>query len=339
MVNCSICLDAIKTPTCCIPCGHVFCNACIGRWQRQNVYNGATKDCPQCRHQIEHAQIIRFDTSEEVDNIEYDDAVENPWDESDVGTILKSLGNIWKRSQIRQILKSGQDRILSYDWVKNMWLCAQNGWKIGKRFAGEVHSCDGLENKVNLVKVRLHQGFSHCKHKVMHHRHTESLKRKWDGLSEDWKHVVAISLAVLVVLLMVDIKHQDGFIQSVIFPVFHTFFFIFHELMACLVYIVFRPLYCSFLCTMEVASTIADVTVETLVSLVQMIVSLCVLPLIMAYGLIQVVTVTVGTILRTVIPLIIFLYFISPSVQNHCRAILARLQHQDRNQNEQEENN
>ncbi|XP_033754038.1 uncharacterized protein LOC117337256 [Pecten maximus] len=334
MVNCSICLDAIKTPTCCIPCGHVFCNMCIGRWQRQHAYNGTTRDCPQCRRQIEHAQIIRFDISEEVNDIEYDDAVENPWDESDVGTILKSLENIWKRSQMRQIFKSGQARILSYDCVKHMWYCAKDGWNVGKRFIGEVHASDGLENKVNLVKQRLHQGVSHCKHKVMHHRHTESLKRKWQGLSEDWKHVLAISLAVLVVLLIVDVQHKDGLIQSVIFPVFHTFFFIFHELLVCLTYIVFRPLHCSFLCTMEVASTIADVTVETLVSIVQMIVALGVLPLTMALGLIQVVTMTVGTILRTVIPLFILLYFISPSVQNHCRAILARLQNQNRNEGE-----
>ncbi|OWF53502.1 uncharacterized protein LOC110446279 [Mizuhopecten yessoensis] len=332
MVNCSICLDAIKTPTCCIPCGHVFCNMCIGRWQRQHAYNGTTRDCPQCRCQIEQAQIIRFDTSEEVNDIEYDDAVDNPWDVSDVGTILKSLENIWKRSQVRQILKTGQARILSYDCVKCMWDCARNGWNNGKQFVGEIQEADGLENKLNLVKMRLHQGFSHCKHRVMHHPLTEALKRKWAGLSEDWKHVLAISLAVLVVLLLVDVQHKDGLIQSVIFPVFHTFFFIFHELLACLVYIVVRPLYCSFLCTMEVASTLADVTVETLVSVIQMIMAFIVLPMTMALGLIQVVTATVGTIMRTLIPLFILLYFISPSVQHHCRAVLARLQHQNHNQ-------
>ncbi|XP_060066163.1 uncharacterized protein LOC132546464 [Ylistrum balloti] len=338
MVNCSICLDAIKTPTCCIPCGHVFCHMCIGRWQRQHAYNGTTRDCPQCRRQIEHSQIIRFDTSEEVNEIEYDDADENPWDESDVGTILKSLQNIWKRSQIRQFLKSGQARILSYESVRHTWCCAKDGWNIGKQFVREVHASDGLENKLNVVKFRLHQGFSHCRQRIIQHQYTESLKRKWEGLSEDWKHVLAISLAVLVVLLMVDVQHKDGFIQSVIFPVFQTFFFIFHELLACLTYIVFRPLYCSFLCTVEVASTIADITVETLVSIVQMTVALVFLPFTMAVGLIQVVTVTVGTILRTVIPLFILLYFISPSVQHHCRAILARLQHQNQDQNQAENN-
>lgn len=329
MVTCSICLDTIKTPTCCVPCGHMFCNRCIQRWQRQSAINFTARDCPQCRCRIENTQIIMFDTAEEVGEIEYTDTGEDPWDDSDVGKIVTSLENIWKRSHVRRIIKAAQVRALSYDCVKHAWYSTKDGWNIGRQFVNEVQELNGIDNKVNHVKLRLHQSADYCHHKLRHHPFTVSMKRRWEEMSDDWRLVLAISLALFVVLLLVDIQHKEGLIQSVIFPVFQTISFISQEFLTCLAYIVFRPLYCSCLCTMEVATTIADVTVETLISLFQMLIAVGVLPLTMILGLIQVVMVTVGTLLRTMIPLFILVYILSPSVQHHCRTILARLQQQN----------
>lgn len=57
MTICSICLEHLEQPVCCIPCGHLYCNQCISDWR--NRHNNR---CPECRKQFTTVQSIYLDT-------------------------------------------------------------------------------------------------------------------------------------------------------------------------------------------------------------------------------------------------------------------------------------
>ncbi|XP_063399237.1 RING finger protein 112-like isoform X2 [Mytilus trossulus] len=57
MTTCSICLEHLEKPMCCIPCGHLYCNRCISAWR--NRHNDR---CPECREPFSEIQSIRLDT-------------------------------------------------------------------------------------------------------------------------------------------------------------------------------------------------------------------------------------------------------------------------------------
>ncbi|CAG2202666.1 unnamed protein product [Mytilus edulis] len=57
MTICSICLEHLEQPVCCIPCGHLYCNQCISDWR-----NGHNNRCPECREPITTVQSIYLDT-------------------------------------------------------------------------------------------------------------------------------------------------------------------------------------------------------------------------------------------------------------------------------------
>lgn len=71
---CPICFERLKSPVCCVPCGHVFCNVCIHRWRTSrerplrgvffNYQSQETQSCPQCRTEIHNLQRVRFDDHE-----------------------------------------------------------------------------------------------------------------------------------------------------------------------------------------------------------------------------------------------------------------------------------
>ena len=71
---CPICFEGLKSPACCVPCGHVFCKVCISRWSAYNnrsleevLYHYSpqrSRSCPQCRTDIHSIQRIRFDVDE-----------------------------------------------------------------------------------------------------------------------------------------------------------------------------------------------------------------------------------------------------------------------------------
>lgn len=57
MTICSICLEHLEQPVCCIPCGHLYCNRCISDWR--NRHNNR---CPECRKTFTTVQSIYLDT-------------------------------------------------------------------------------------------------------------------------------------------------------------------------------------------------------------------------------------------------------------------------------------
>lgn len=155
---CPICFERLKSPVCCVPCGHVFCNVCIHRWRTSrerplrgvffNYQSQETQSCPQCRTEIHNLQRVRFDDHEiqgtfylykhvliefslkYVFNFikqngewftfiftkENDEAEIDPWEETDdYSTILKSVYNIWFRSDVRKACLSAQSK-----YIKNI---------------------------------------------------------------------------------------------------------------------------------------------------------------------------------------------------------------------------
>ncbi|CAC5388291.1 unnamed protein product [Mytilus coruscus] len=57
MTICSICLEHLEQPVCCIPCGHLYCSSCIGDWRI-----GHDNRCPECMETITTVQSIYLDT-------------------------------------------------------------------------------------------------------------------------------------------------------------------------------------------------------------------------------------------------------------------------------------
>ncbi|CAG2202663.1 unnamed protein product [Mytilus edulis] len=57
MTTCSICLDHLEQPVCCIPCGHLFCNQCFSDWRNRH-----NNQCPECREPFTTVQSIYLDT-------------------------------------------------------------------------------------------------------------------------------------------------------------------------------------------------------------------------------------------------------------------------------------
>ncbi|XP_071123188.1 uncharacterized protein [Mytilus edulis] len=57
MTICSICLEYLVQPVCCVPCGHLYCNQCISDWR-----NRRKNRCPECRESITTVQSIYLDT-------------------------------------------------------------------------------------------------------------------------------------------------------------------------------------------------------------------------------------------------------------------------------------
>lgn len=43
MVECPICYEDVRIPSCIKPCNHMFCHKCINRWLQKNPA------CPVCR--------------------------------------------------------------------------------------------------------------------------------------------------------------------------------------------------------------------------------------------------------------------------------------------------
>lgn len=65
MVECAVCYNDIRYPTCVKPCNHIYCNKCIIRWLQKS------NKCPLCRKEIEIEDI-----KEENENGYYSDSME-----------------------------------------------------------------------------------------------------------------------------------------------------------------------------------------------------------------------------------------------------------------------
>ncbi len=50
--ECVLCLDALSTPSCCSPCGHVYCWDCI----MGGISNAA--ECPLCKAPVQPTQVV-----------------------------------------------------------------------------------------------------------------------------------------------------------------------------------------------------------------------------------------------------------------------------------------
>lgn len=158
---------------------------------------------------------------------------------------------------------------------------------------------------------------------------SEKLKQSWQELSDDKRFVVVMMTLLFALMFCIDIQHTGGFLHTVIFPVFYATFLIIGEFLGCIFYFLFRPLYCSLLCLMEVAATLADIIVETMLSIVTILTILFLLPLTVSVGLFQFLALTISVIMKTLVPLFLLAYYLSPGLKEYCRNILTKLQHSD----------
>lgn len=56
--RCPICMDIFRgMPVCAVPCGHLFCRACLGRHAGECVRAGASANCPLCRTDLDCAPV------------------------------------------------------------------------------------------------------------------------------------------------------------------------------------------------------------------------------------------------------------------------------------------
>ncbi|XP_061196296.1 uncharacterized protein LOC133204564 [Saccostrea echinata] len=330
---CPICFDGLKSPVCCVPCGHVFCNVCIHRWRTTTPRSMGNillnyhenRSCPQCRSEIHALQRVRFD---DQDVQESEEAEENPWEATDdYTTILKSAYSIWSRSELRKACVTAQSKIFSISWVQRSWdigkTCVTNLGNIVSEFR---HVEGGPEVQIEWLKNRAKQGYITLQNKIVSHPKVESLRTQWSNFSEEKKRAVMLLIAVICVLTLADAQSPEGFLQSVILPVFEAAFAVMFEIMSMLSYCLTRPLVCSFHCLMSIILMILDIVVAILRTPIAIFEILLWLPYTMIMGVTLFLSNTVGTLMRTVFPLALVLYVFFPGVQQRVREIFADLQ-------------
>ena len=65
--ECVICYEALRQPVA-LPCAHLFCGCCIMRWIKEQITPYRMRSsCPICKTPIDIRQMIRLDSSEDVD--------------------------------------------------------------------------------------------------------------------------------------------------------------------------------------------------------------------------------------------------------------------------------
>lgn len=332
---CPICFERLKSPVCCVPCGHVFCNVCIHRWRTSsdrpprgvffNYRSQETQSCPQCRTEIHNLQRVRFDDHEIQDNEEADI---DPWEETDdYSTILKSVYNIWSRSDVRKACLSAQNKIFSVPFVQKCWdagkLCVG---KVGT-FVSDFRNVEGgHEVQMEWLKNQAKEVFVRVNNKIISHPKVETLKTQWSNYSEDTKRAIMFLMVVTCVLTLADAQNSQGCLQSVVLPVFQATFSIMLEIIAMVGYCLTRPIACSLHCLMAVILMVLDILGAILRTPIVILEILLCLPYTMIMGLTLFLSNAVGTILRTFLPIGLVLYAFFPGIQQRIREIFAGLQ-------------
>ncbi|XP_048776433.1 uncharacterized protein LOC125680723 [Ostrea edulis] len=333
---CPICFDGLKSPSCCVPCGHVFCNVCIHRWRTTtprplgdlflNYRYQESRSCPQCRSDIQAIQRIRFDDDDGVQDFEETEA--DPWEATDdYTTILKSAHNIWSRSELRKACVSAQSRIFSVSWIQKIWDVGKTCVSKTGTFVSEFrHIEGGPEVQMEWIKIQAEQACVTIQNKILGHPKVESLKTQWSNFSEDKKRAIMFLMAVLCVLTLADVQNSKGFIQSVVLPIFESALAIVFEMISVLWYCLTRPLLCLFHCVLAMIIMVLDIMAATLRTPIVILEILLWLPYTIILGLTMFLSNAIGTIIRTFFPIALVLYAFFPGVQQKVREIFASLQ-------------
>ncbi|KAJ8303477.1 hypothetical protein KUTeg_019873 [Tegillarca granosa] len=328
MASCPICFNSVKSPSCCIPCGHLFCTACIHRWINGNhvgLSAPALASCPQCRTSVDTIQRVRFDADDNGDV--HDVIVLDPWNESDFTNIFISATNIWKKSALKKSLSTLYDNVMSHEYSRVICSKCRTYGDLGVRAYRDFQNAGaGLENKVNWFRNRVPQGFQKLKNYMYTHPAVESAKERWQNLNEEHKFMVTIAIVVCLLLILADVQNEEGLFQSVIVPIFYTFLYTLYQILWCIFYIIIRPIWCSVICTYEVVLAIADIFGETIIGLLNILTAMVMLPVTVIWNLVRFLIATITLALKTFVPLFVVVYFLSPNVQQRCRQFLAQLQ-------------
>nr|XP_022341720.1 uncharacterized protein LOC111135712 isoform X2 [Crassostrea virginica] len=319
---CPICFEGLKSPACCVPCGHVFCKVCISRWSAYNnrsleevLYHYSpqrSRSCPQCRTDIHSIQRIRFD----VDEIPGSDEPEiDPWETNDYSTILKSVYNIWFRSELRKACISAQSRILSVPIVQKSWDAGKLCVNKMVDFVSDFRNVEGgQEMKIEWLKNQAKETFVALKNRIATHPRVESLSTQWSNYNVDTKKTIMFRLFVVCVVILGDAQNQQGFLQSVVLPVFQAVLSIMWEIFFMLLYCLTRPITCLLQIFLSVVLMILDILGAILHIPFAILNILLWLPYTMVLGLAVVLSSIVSTVLKSGLPFILVCYALFPGI-------------------------
>ena len=157
-----------------------------------------------------------------------------------------------------------------------------------------------------------------------------SLRTQWSNLHDDKKFGIKIAVFVLLFLMLADVQNQDGFLQAVLLPIMLAVMNIMYEIFSCFMYCLVRPLVCTGRCLVEVCLALLEMFFAIVVTPVEIMKTLIFLPYTVLLGLLCVASNAVSVLLRTVLPLFVLIFFLSPEIRQRCHAVLAQLQHNQR---------
>ncbi|KAK3086804.1 hypothetical protein FSP39_023713 [Pinctada imbricata] len=336
---CSICFESLKRPTCCIPCGHVFCSACIRRWEsqanRQRSFSFGYPQsftCPQCRCDIYQTQNIRFDDTE---TDEAEEEYSDPWDQpDDYSNIVHSLSNIWSQSQIRHMCVRWKESLFAHTWIRKTWDFMKFCGNSSINFISDFQQVQGgPERKLSWLKDKGKEKYEQVKSRIINHHRIATLRTQWSNLHDDKKFGITLAAFIILVLILADAQNADGFLQAVVFPIINAVISIGYEILSCLTFCMVRPIVCSARCLLEVGLSFLEMFFTVVKAPVEIMIILILLPRYVLLGLFSFTTNVLFALMKTVLPLFVLVYFLSPDVQRRCHEMFAHLQNNLQNGN------
>lgn len=320
MPNCSVCLDLVRVPACCVPCGHIFCYACIHRW----ISRSPDTKCPQCRGTIHGIQKIILEASESAELTEVD--LQDPWSHSDWDNMLLSGVNIWKTSSVKRVCDRVKDRMFSNIYARRFMDGCVQSYQICTDLLGEFQRVDGdIEDKAQWLKDKTKFYADIIKQRAMNHPRIVDLRTRWSNLSEDRKFWYCVLLVMLFFLLLADVQNENGLFQLITWPICKTMLTVFYELLHCVFYIPVRPVFGVARCAIEVLWILVDIVINTILSLLNILTILLLLPTNLLNGL-GILIPSMAAKVKIFLPVIMIMYVCVPNFQQWCRQMLVRLQ-------------
>ena len=154
---------------------------------------------------------------------------------------------------------------------------------------------------------------------------TVDLRTRWSNLNDDKKFWYGVLMVILLFLLVADVQNENGLFQLITWPICKTMLTILYEILRCLFYIPYRPVFGVIRCAIEVLWILVDIVINTILCVMNIATVVLLLPANLMNSL-GILIPSIAQKVKLFLPVILFMYIVIPNFQQWCRDMLVRLQ-------------